>query len=246
MCAIFDYYQYKKQSHTCPKCGWVGSGESLEIGEVFDTLYEVECPHCYAYLGCVPNPNIEQAREHWSELPDQEKHQLGMIEAMCNEFDRRWLKGPEQLPDIAGDSFTLIWDMIGEDITIRNGNQVVFTEPSIYQGYERFEEVVSILKERYGDALKGVVPTKRSLEPLCGDKTGAASRLEKFHEEIFGSSFEWLSEPHRFYPNLQNLPEDPAIRPMLEIAGVPRHLWPDGVIDEQQAQELIRNQGQQT
>jgi hypothetical protein len=43
--------------------------------------------------------------------------------------------------------------------------------------------------------------------------------------------------------DLQNLPEDPVVRPMLIINGVPRHLWPDSVISSQQATELIRKYG---
>ena len=43
--------------------------------------------------------------------------------------------------------------------------------------------------------------------------------------------------------DLQNLPEDPAIRPMLISNGVPRHLWPEGWISEAQAAELIRRYG---
>lgn len=243
MGAIFDYYQYKKQSHTCPKCGWVGSGASLEIGEVFDILYEVECPHCHAYLGCVPNPTIEQAREHWSELPDHEKHQLEMIEAMCNEFDGRCLKSAEQLPDIESPEFILVWDTADGNVTILNGCQVIFVEPMIYQGYERYEEMVTILKERYGHALRGVHPTARSYEPLCGDKTGAASRLEDFHTKVFGTDIDWLPEPPHALPDLQSLPEDPAIRPLLMTCGVPRHDWPDGVISSMQAEELIKKWG---
>ena len=47
--------------------------------------------------------------------------------------------------------------------------------------------------------------------------------------------------PRQLY-DLQNLPEDPVIRPML-IGNVPRHLWPQGVIRLDQAVELIRRYG---
>ena len=43
--------------------------------------------------------------------------------------------------------------------------------------------------------------------------------------------------------DLQNLPEDPVIRPMLISNGVPRHLWPEGWISLAQAAELIRRYG---
>jgi len=43
--------------------------------------------------------------------------------------------------------------------------------------------------------------------------------------------------------DLQNLPEDPAIRASLISNGVPRHLWPEGTISLDQAAELIRRDG---
>lgn len=45
--------------------------------------------------------------------------------------------------------------------------------------------------------------------------------------------------------DLQNLPEDPAIRPMLLINEIPHHLWPEGVISNQQASDLIKEYGRQ-
>lgn len=49
--------------------------------------------------------------------------------------------------------------------------------------------------------------------------------------------------PRQLY-DLQNLPEDPVIRPMLISYGVPRHLWPEGVITLAQVSELIKKYGE--
>lgn len=46
--------------------------------------------------------------------------------------------------------------------------------------------------------------------------------------------------------DLQNLPEDPAIRPMLISHCVPRDMWPQGYITAAQAEELIRQYGSKT
>jgi hypothetical protein len=43
--------------------------------------------------------------------------------------------------------------------------------------------------------------------------------------------------------DLQRLPEDPVIRPMLISHGVPRNLWPEGVISSAQAGVLIKQYG---
>jgi hypothetical protein len=48
------------------------------------------------------------------------------------------------------------------------------------------------------------------------------------------------------HDDLQNLPEDPVIRPMLIVHGVPRHPWPDGFISEAQARTLIEDPVERT
>ena len=98
---------------------------------------------------------------------------------------------------------------------------------------------------------------------------GFVSVHSSFYPDL-GRYFEWVTEVYldeRFEPDdgvdddadeeeepslfaiasqrwdLQRLPEDPAIRPMLIGAGVPRQYWPDGFISAAQADELIKQHG---
>jgi hypothetical protein len=50
---------YKKLGFKCRSCSWWGIGSELEMGEVFDSLFEVECPKCHTYLGAIGFPLIE-------------------------------------------------------------------------------------------------------------------------------------------------------------------------------------------
>lgn len=186
---IFDYYQHRKQTWTCEACGWTGLGSALEIGEVYDTLHELDCPQCHIRMGCVPHPTIEEARANWANLPDDEKRQVELLEKMIDEFDRVCLKTPEQLPDITEADFVLVWDAEEGNTVIKHQGQPVFVEPIIFEGFERYEVVVGILKSRYGDALKGVHPTRAAYETLCGDKLGAGNLMKTFHYGAFGHEF---------------------------------------------------------
>lgn len=58
---------------------------------------------------------------------------------------------------------------------------------AVYEGYERFEEVAHILKERYGAALRDLVPTAASATYLYGDSLKASDRIARFRRELFGA-----------------------------------------------------------
>lgn len=186
---IFDYYQYKHQIWTCEECGWAGPGSILEVGEVFEVLHELNCPQCDTRMGYVPHPTLKQARANFENLPDDEKLQVKYLESMIDEFDRVCLKSPEQLPEITESNFSLIWDEEDRYSVIKHEGRKIFVEPIIFQDYERFDTVVRILKDRYGDALKGVHPTPAAYATLCGDKLGAGSVMNDYHAKLFGYKF---------------------------------------------------------
>ncbi|MEJ7745382.1 MAG: hypothetical protein WKF61_01230 [Luteimonas sp.] len=98
------------------------------------------------------------------------------------------LKTPEQLPDLEGDDIVLLWDaedyQRGGDTLIRYGSEVIWREPAQYEGYERFIEVANLLKQKYGDRLQDLVPSRNSELYLYGDALGSPSRISKFREEL--------------------------------------------------------------
>ena len=68
---------------------------------------------------------------------------------------------------------------------LRQGNHVIFSEPAVYEGYARFEEVAQILKQRYGAALRDLVPSPSSELYLYGDSLSSSGRIEKCRQTIF-------------------------------------------------------------
>jgi hypothetical protein len=62
---------------------------------------------------------------------------------------------------------------------------VIFSEPAFYEGYERFIEVAQILRNRYGAASRDLVPTKASELYLYGDYSGSRAIVVAAREKTF-------------------------------------------------------------
>ena len=88
----FNYYEYKELKFSCKKCGWFGSGSKLEIGEVFDTLEELECPNCSTYISCVAFPTLQENLENWDKLSDDERVMHELISEKQSDFLDRCIR----------------------------------------------------------------------------------------------------------------------------------------------------------
>jgi len=82
-------------------------------------------------------------------------------------FTDRKLREATQLPDIDSPSFILHWDFVhagfDSETLIKHGETIIFREPVIYEGYERFIEVAKILRARYGPALRDLLSIPKQL-----------------------------------------------------------------------------------
>jgi hypothetical protein len=180
-----DYYTYKQHTYQCKNCGWQGLGLDLRNGEMFDALYELDCPSCFEMVTFVPYPSSREP--HGENLSESGRSMIDSAKSYIARFNAMCLKSPDQLPDVAAAAFSITWDYLHKDeLTIlKHGDKVIFCEPALYEGYERYEEVALILKERYGDALIDLVPTGRSEFYLYGDRLSSPERLNKFRQALF-------------------------------------------------------------
>ncbi len=182
------YYSYKGERFRCKHCEWQGMGDELELGEEFDQLVELDCPACQKKLTFVMYPTLAESRANWDRLSDSEKAQVELIEDARARFDALCLKTPEQLPEIAHRAFSITWDFSDDMTVLQLGDQEVFNEPAVYEGYERFEEVARILKLRYGSALQDLKPSPASETYLYGDSLTSSERIEQFRQAMFGAT----------------------------------------------------------
>jgi hypothetical protein len=120
-------------------------------------------------------PDIQRAKE---------------IDQFQNDFNSKKLMNKEQLPVVDSTSFTLAWDSAGEPgkgaSVIRYGDRVLFSEPELWEGYRRFEQVAKIVRERYGFRVVDLVPTKDSELYLYGDVSSSIAFVANVRRTIFG------------------------------------------------------------
>lgn len=178
MTKMFDWFDnWKTESLACPKCGWQGTIDMDSTNE-FDELLDFRCPKCDEMLAIINFPTPDEVREHWDELSAEERSIYGERMELDAEFEETHLESPAQLPEIADDPLILVWDIEfdkgGETAgplytTIKHEGQVIWRERAYYEAVERFNEVVKVLRQKYGDRLKALIPTDASKLYLYGD-----------------------------------------------------------------------------
>jgi hypothetical protein len=121
-----------------------------------------------------------------------ERKQVEDHERFQRDFDNRKLREPSQLPDIHSPSFILHWDFVDSgfesETLIKHGDTIIFREPAIYEGYERFIEIARILRARYGSALCDLVPTGCSETYLYGDRLSSPEIVAQARRQIFSNA----------------------------------------------------------
>ena len=186
-----NYYDnWENEQFECPKCKWHGPGSALVLGDYNWESAERLCPVCEELITVVLHPTIEESRANWDKVSEWDRKNIEAAEARQVAFERRKLREPSQLPDIPEDSFILHWDFADDgshrDTLIKRGDTIIFTEPALYEGYERFIEVAGIVRSRYGTAVLDLVPTQRSEIYLYGDQSSSPGMIAAARQRIFG------------------------------------------------------------
>jgi hypothetical protein len=183
-----NYYDWMETEHVCKKCGWAGLGKDASLLEAFSECAEYGCPSCHEEIGVVAYPTRTEA------LTDPRADPADRMVAEIQQS--RWkrheatkLKSPYQLPSLDSNSILLIWDEDGDDwhsdnVLIRHGDVVIWQEMTFYENYRRFGEIATILRQKYGDRLKDLEPTRRSWLYLYGDSLSADGYVESVRAEI--------------------------------------------------------------
>lgn len=183
-----SYYDgWQEADAVCSKCNWQ---EKLSDAshESFDELMEVNCPKCFTRLELVMFPTVDEATAAAPKLSAAERQFNSLIAEFRTRFESMKLKEANELPDIQDATIVLVWDHVetdrGDLVEIRHGPKVIWSEPPLYEGFERFKEVVEILREKYGARLYDVVPTKRSYVYLLGDSGSADISIEHCRKRL--------------------------------------------------------------
>lgn len=164
---------------TCPSCGWAGAaGDCATEVHLSAEFYDVWCPRCEDRIAKLPfatHGEIRDAAAAGNAKAMAELDDLDRVEAFHDRASASLLREPAQLPELEGDALELVWDFEpgsqgSDNITvIRHGDRELWREAAYWEGGDRFAEVFTILRRRYGWRLVRLVPSAESLFYLGGD-----------------------------------------------------------------------------
>lgn len=189
------FYEFDDKRPISCDCGW--SGEAGQGNrEEYRQLYDISCPRCDRMLLIVPYPTHEETRVAAAAGHPQAKADLGMVEqreSFLARAERQKLTADSELPDLDDDEIVIEWDFeepAEQDehrdgwTVLRQGDREIWRELALFEGYERFGEVLEILRARYGARLVDLRPTRESLYYLLGDNLRAAGTVRALRESL--------------------------------------------------------------
>jgi hypothetical protein len=184
---MWTFEDWLNASFTCAGCGWSGNGGDARLTALSAFDYFLRCPKCDRVMDALKTPTIEEAVEHWSELDDDLRAQIIVLDKRRRDYLEQRLERADQLPELSGDALLLTWDLTGReggDVLIKHGDRIVWREPASYENYERFKQIAALLTERYGPRLMDLVPTQTSELFLYGDRLSAPYDVEVVRQQL--------------------------------------------------------------
>lgn len=183
----FSYFDAWRDEELRCACGWKGPLGSDQV-ELYETLLEFRCPDCNTALAIVMYPTDDQWLERLEELTKPQRVEVLKRQRFLDDWHRLALRSPDQLPDLVGDELELVWDFITKDkrryTVIRYAGTVIWRERAVFEGAARFEEVATMLKEKYGSRLRDLTPTPASEVYLYGDQLTAPEKVERVRKRL--------------------------------------------------------------
>jgi hypothetical protein len=192
MAKIFGYYDdWKSARLTCPRCGWTGTFEQ-GAREFYKELMDCSCPTCdgddVPMLAIVNYPTLEETEANRSKLSESEKKALDDRKRFLKSWEAARLWSDNELPDLEGSALTITWDLDNSKpdlfTTLSHKGREIWRELALWEGFDRFEEVVGILRDRYGSRLADVIPEGEGWVFLMGDDLDASDKVEAIRKSL--------------------------------------------------------------
>lgn len=181
------YDEWLKKEYTCEGCAWQGSAESTSRGMMYRGIYlDLNCPQCGELLDVMIFEEGKSCSHKKEGMTEEQLKALEQAEEAERSYRAQCLGSAGQLPELPDEDLTLVWDQQEGNTRICHGDTLVWSEPVAYEGFERYERIARLLKEKYGNSLKDLAPTDRSMLFLYGDYTPSLEYVRKLRKELFG------------------------------------------------------------
>lgn len=188
-----DYYEYDRNRMVTCRCGWTGRAGDHE--DYFREVLDIRCAKCDEMLLVVAYPTHERTRAAaaaGNEEAEKEMKKVIEREAFFARAEEHALHSASDLPDLEGDDLVIEWDFDDSEkprvkdywTVLRHEGREIWREVAFYEGINRFEQVLWILREKYGSRLAELRPTSASSDYLCGDDIQASSRIDSLNAEL--------------------------------------------------------------
>jgi hypothetical protein len=121
---------------------------------------------------------------------ERDEARLAEHEDQLERFEESKLKLTSHLPDLEGDDLEITWDFEeggdGKDdwTVLRHGDRVIWREVGLKAALPRFDEVIWILREKYGRRLVSLVPTREGLLQIRGRGYTAKTMVDSLNQEL--------------------------------------------------------------
>lgn len=183
------FEEWQEMECGCGKCDWKGAAGTATRGRMHRGLYlDLYCPECTEFVDLIIFPAGEGCAHRDEGLTEEQLEAKQQAENAEQEYQALCLRSPDQLPDFPEGEMPLAWDQEQGDTQIKCGDTVIWSEPVAYEGFERFERIALILKEKYGARVTDLAPTDRSLLFLYGDYYPSMFHVAKVRKELFGAA----------------------------------------------------------
>ncbi|MBW7869678.1 MAG: hypothetical protein H3C39_01315 [Flavobacteriia bacterium] len=186
MSHLLEYYKYQNQDFECGNCSWKGKGESLTVGDVFDSLFEVHCPECMNKIGNVLHPSFDEVLKYGS---NAEKLRLQNMMTKFEIIEASQLESVDELPNIDKDD-VIIFRIKEENIeetdclVIYADGIEIWRELSYFEYFDRYIEIAKILKQKYGSRMTDLV-TDEFVPRMYGDcSLSDIQRVKAFRKSL--------------------------------------------------------------
>lgn len=184
------YSNWEKESVGCNNCVWSGTGVDCKQGEMYDTFVEKICPKCGETIFLLEFPALKESEKNWYNVPEIDRKIHDVVTSKGRDYNLSKLRSLTQLPDINDEKIYLNWDTRTNEWTnnhyiLSHGDVLIWQQPALYEDYKVFYEIAVICKKKYGERLKDIIHSKRSLYSMYGDKL-LHGTIERYRSELFG------------------------------------------------------------
>lgn len=173
----------------CSECGWRGQLGNDRV-HLENDYVEILCGNCSNPVAYVRFPSKAEAVAAQDEITVM---MFEVMEAHASKFQRYCLKSPDQLPEIEDNEIYIVWDTVERSkenpdsyTCFKHNDTILFKEPAVFEYGERYREVATIFREKYGSRLIDIVPTWGGWLYLGGDTYFSLRKAESAREEFFG------------------------------------------------------------